>query len=1310
MSYKYDSYNKNKKENKDSLIKLYENIETRLLTGIKYEQINPKIHMDLYIIEPDFIIKLKEFLGNKNNNIKGFNEEIKIIKNLDEIKNIICNGKEIGFIDENFINSYYKSIKKGTKKSENFGLPYEIYFGYKKNLIYINDNSILLIIYIRNDYNEYRKKYYICKLHNMPKNKIEKNKIIKNILNIKVDNIIRISKYKHKNYELIELDTNKEKNISNKNNILNLNPVINTTFQKNLDNKINNNINIHNNSNQFNKNEKNETEESIKESIPYNNNKESITINKNNQAIPQINNNQNQNIIPENIISNNEQKIQKINIQKEKNEEEKPINYDEEKYKLLYEKQIGESLLNDLENTNEIQLHNNNQKLKQLDNDISTLSRYLHEVKNNVNELNEKNNNYNEYINNPNELDNDDDLALEKRKELDKKFYGNKIEENNKRIDELNYNKNIIENALNKKIKEKNETYFVINNLKNDIQQGNNIKYNKTMLKKSIEETELLNKINKDKAELNRIKNKENLIVQLNADEIIKKNQEEMLKEKQKKLEEEKEQERKKLIQDKSRKQYEEEEKKQKLKEREEQIQKEKYEQYKKEQNISEERLNDTIKNIKEQKEEIRKGFELELQKNKNEYDKIKEKRLKEENEQDIIKKEKEKNEIQWNKEIEESNKREKFNNEFKNINKNKLNEIIEEDINEEDKEKDESKNKREEELNAKKEEELKKKKEEEEKEKLRLEQEMKIKLEKETLEKKQKEEELKKKEEEEIKRQLEKEKEEMRIKKEKEEEIKRQEEIRKQKEAEEKKKLEELEKIQKEKEQKELEEKIKKQKELEEQQKKKQQEFLELQKKKQQEFLEEQKKKQKEFEELQKKKQKEFEEQQKKKLIELEQMKLKQKAEEEKINQQKQNQNIIQPNPPKQIISCKSINPPPLIGLQNIGSTCYMNATLQCFSHTEILTDYFLNENNRNKIYNNNIAKKDPTLLQLSPSYLNLITNLWLSKQKYFSPFEFRKRVADMNPLFKELSANDAKDLLNYLLMQIHEELNLYEEKNALEENEPNFNPYNEQMAMENFVKSFFAKNKSVLSDHFFGLQESKFLCMGCEKKNAGFNLPIKYNFQTFNFLFLPLEEIRKFKYNNNLMNNMQMINNMNQNQINLMNNFNNFNNNNMIINNIIIQNNMNDSNSVNIYDCFDYLQKDEIFSGDNAMWCNICNGLFPCKNKTVIYTGPNVLILILNRGKGIEFKVKLDFYEKINLDNYIMKKDRPNMIYELYGVVTHLGESGESGHFVASCKSPSNNKWYRFNDAIVTPINDVQSEIINFGMSYILFYKKCP
>ena len=38
-------------------------------------------------------------------------------------------------------------------------------------------------------------------------------------------------------------------------------------------------------------------------------------------------------------------------------------------------------------------------------------------------------------------------------------------------------------------------------------------------------------------------------------------------------------------------------------------------------------------------------------------------------------------------------------------------------------------------------------------------------------------------------------------------------------------------------------------------------------------------------------------------------------------------------------------LNPKPiLIGLNNIGATCYMNATLQCFSNTKNLTDFFLN------------------------------------------------------------------------------------------------------------------------------------------------------------------------------------------------------------------------------------------------------------------------------------------------------------------------------------------------------------------------------
>ena len=44
-------------------------------------------------------------------------------------------------------------------------------------------------------------------------------------------------------------------------------------------------------------------------------------------------------------------------------------------------------------------------------------------------------------------------------------------------------------------------------------------------------------------------------------------------------------------------------------------------------------------------------------------------------------------------------------------------------------------------------------------------------------------------------------------------------------------------------------------------------------------------------------------------------------------------------------ITKLKLLNEPILVGLNNIGATCYMNATLQCLSNTKKLTEYFLKE-----------------------------------------------------------------------------------------------------------------------------------------------------------------------------------------------------------------------------------------------------------------------------------------------------------------------------------------------------------------------------
>ena len=359
----------------------------------------------------------------------------------------------------------------------------------------------------------------------------------------------------------------------------------------------------------------------------------------------------------------------------------------------------------------------------------------------------------------------------------------------------------------------------------------------------------------------------------------------------------------------------------------------------------------------------------------------------------------------------------------------------------------------------------------------------------------------------------------------------------------------------------------------------------------------------------------------------------------------------------------------PPLIGLENIGANCYLNATLQCFCNIEKFVNFFKYSKQAIKLFAMDKSK-------LFSSFKLLIEKLWPNNydesklKKYYAPYEFKKKISTMNKLFEGIAANDAKDLVNFIIMTLHEELNKAN-KNNITNNNLFLDQTNPQLMFNNFANNFMLQNQSVISDLFYGINCNVTECGNCRVKT--------YNYQAYFFIVFPLEEVRKYKLNNIQLNNF---------------NFN-------------FMNNNNNNNVVTIYDCFDYDRKINVLSGDNSMYCNYCKMTCSSSMCTILTTGPKILIILLNRGKGIEFNVKINFVANLNLSKYITYNNT-GYDYKLIGVITHLGESGMGGHFIAYCLEPISQDWYKYNDSIVSKVNDFQNEVINYAMPYLLFYQK--
>ncbi|XP_058490402.1 ubiquitin carboxyl-terminal hydrolase 2a isoform X2 [Solea solea] len=318
------------------------------------------------------------------------------------------------------------------------------------------------------------------------------------------------------------------------------------------------------------------------------------------------------------------------------------------------------------------------------------------------------------------------------------------------------------------------------------------------------------------------------------------------------------------------------------------------------------------------------------------------------------------------------------------------------------------------------------------------------------------------------------------------------------------------------------------------------------------------------------------------------------------------------------------------LVGLKNLGNTCFMNSILQCLSNTHNLRDYCLHNSHRRDLNNN--SRTNTALME---EFAKLIQTMWTSSSsEAVSPSEFKTQIQRYAPRFVGYNQQDAQEFLRFLLDGLHNEVNrvTVRPRGSVED----FDHLPDEEKGKKMWSKYLEREDSKIVDLFVGQLKSSLTCSHC-----GFCSTV---FDPFWDLSLPIAK--------------------GYGEVSLM-------------------------DCMRLFTKEDVLDGDEKPTCYRCKTRRRCTKKFTIQKFPKILVLHLKRFSEARRTSKLSTFVNFPMKD-LDLREFA-SENSINAVYNLYAVSNHSGTT-MGGHYTAYCRNPNSGEWYTFNDSRVTPMSSSQ------------------